>query len=93
MNANGTTSDAAAADGRDLSRRRRKLAVYWAASCGGCDIALLGVNEKILDVAEACNVVFWPCVADGKVGDVEKTSGGRLAINSLHHNTQTARTD
>ncbi len=31
-----------------------KLALYWAASCGGCEIAVLAINEKILDVAAAC---------------------------------------
>ena len=27
-----------------------KLALYWAASCGGCEIAVLDIKEKILDV-------------------------------------------
>ncbi|MBM3320804.1 MAG: oxidoreductase [Candidatus Eisenbacteria bacterium] len=49
-----------------------KLALYWAASCGGCEIAVLAVNEKILDVANAFDIVFWPCVMDGKVRDIEK---------------------
>ncbi|MEA1978680.1 MAG: oxidoreductase, partial [Chloroflexota bacterium] len=48
------------------------LALYWAASCGGCEIAVLGINEKILDVAAAFDIVFWPCVLDGKVRDIEK---------------------
>ena len=26
-----------------------KFAVYWAASCGGCEIAFLDIREKILD--------------------------------------------
>ena len=51
---------------------KRKFAMYWAASCGGCEIALLGINEKILDVADAFEIVFWPCVADGKVRHVER---------------------
>ena len=29
-----------------------KLALYWSASCGGCDVAVLDLNEKILKVAE-----------------------------------------
>jgi len=70
MNTSGTGSEAEAA--RSVSTQRRKLAVYWAASCGGCDIALLNINEKILEVAEAFDIIFWPCVADGKVRDVEK---------------------
>ena len=49
-----------------------KLALYWAASCGGCEIAVLGIDAKILDVANAFDIVFWPCAMDGKVRDVEK---------------------
>jgi len=48
-----------------------KLAVYWAASCGGCDIAILDIEEKILDVADYFDLVFWPCVMDFKYEDVE----------------------
>ena len=54
-----------------------KLAMYWAASCGGCEISVLGIDDKILDVADAFEIVFWPCVADGKVRDVEDY-GARL---------------
>jgi F420-non-reducing hydrogenase small subunit len=49
-----------------------KLALYWAASCGGCEIAVLGIDDKILKVAEAFDIVFWPCAADGKVRSIEK---------------------
>jgi F420-non-reducing hydrogenase small subunit len=52
--------------------QKGKLALYWAASCGGCEIAVLAINEKILDVANAFDIVFWPCVMDGKVRDIEK---------------------
>jgi F420-non-reducing hydrogenase small subunit len=48
-----------------------KLAVYWAASCGGCDIAILDIEAKILEVADFFELVFWPCVADFKYADVE----------------------
>jgi F420-non-reducing hydrogenase small subunit len=48
-----------------------KLALYWAASCGGCDIAVLDIEEKILDVAEFFDIVFWPCAMDFKYSDVE----------------------
>ena len=57
-----------------------KLAIYWAASCGGCEIALLGINEKILDVAAAFDIVFWPCATDGKVHDVEKMPDGSIDL-------------
>jgi F420-non-reducing hydrogenase small subunit len=49
-----------------------KLANYWAASCGGCEIALLGINEKILNVADAFDIVLWPVAVDAKVRSIEK---------------------
>lgn len=49
-----------------------KLALYWAASCGGCEIAVLGINEKILDVAGAFDIVLWPVAVDAKVHSIEQ---------------------
>ncbi|MEK6755581.1 MAG: oxidoreductase [Bacteroidota bacterium] len=49
-----------------------KLALYWAASCGGCEIAVLDIHEKILDVANAFDIVFWPVAMDFKYDDVRK---------------------
>jgi len=48
-----------------------KFAFYWAASCGGCEIAVLDVNEKILDVVAKADLVFWPVALDVKYKDVE----------------------
>ena len=48
-----------------------KLALYWAASCGGCEIAVLEIKERILDVAAAFDIVFWPVALDFKYKDVE----------------------
>jgi F420-non-reducing hydrogenase small subunit len=56
----------------DAAKARGKLAIYWAASCGGCEISILALNEKILDVAGAFDIVFCPCIMDTKVRDVEK---------------------
>jgi len=48
-----------------------KFAMYWAASCGGCEISVLNINEKILDVDANFDVVFWPVAMDAKYKDVE----------------------
>ena len=48
-----------------------KIAFYWAASCGGCEIAVLDINEKILDVVKIADIVFWPVAMDIKYKDVE----------------------
>jgi coenzyme F420-reducing hydrogenase gamma subunit len=36
-----------------------KLAVYWSASCGGCEIALANLHEHILDVATHFDFMFY----------------------------------
>src|SRR3990172_11392442 len=48
-----------------------KLALYWAASCGGCEIAVLAIDDKILEVAKAFDIVLWPVAIDAKVRDIE----------------------
>ncbi len=48
-----------------------KLAIYWSASCGGCDVAILDINERILDVAAIADIVLWPIALDFKYHDVE----------------------
>jgi F420-non-reducing hydrogenase small subunit len=57
-----------------------KLALYWAASCGGCEIAVLAINEKILDVAAAFDIVLWPVAIDAKVRDVERMADGEIDV-------------
>jgi F420-non-reducing hydrogenase small subunit len=49
-----------------------KFGFYWAASCGGCEVAVLDINEKILDVVAAVDIVFWPVAMDVKYKDVEE---------------------
>lgn len=51
-------------------KEKGKFAMYWAASCGGCEIALLNIGDKILEVDAAFDIVFWPCAADFKYDDV-----------------------
>ena len=48
-----------------------KFAMYWASSCGGCEIAVLNTHEKILEIDANFEVVFWPLAMDAKYQDVE----------------------
>jgi len=54
-----------------MTNNKLKLAFYWAASCGGCEIAVLDIHEKILDVVKIADVVFWPVAMDVKYKDIE----------------------
>lgn len=57
-----------------------KLAVYWAASCGGCCVSVLDVHEKLFDVVAAADLVFWPIALDIKYKDVEAMEDGYIDV-------------
>lgn len=59
---------------------KAKIGVYWAAACGGCDCSLLEVNEQILDVVEAADIVFWPCAVDAKYDDLRGYEDNELDL-------------
>jgi F420-non-reducing hydrogenase small subunit len=48
-----------------------QVALYWASSCGGCEIATLAIGDKILKLAEAADILFWPVAIDAKYAGVE----------------------
>jgi F420-non-reducing hydrogenase small subunit len=54
--------------------------MYWAAGCGGCDISLLEIGEHLLELVEAADILFWPCVADFKYADVAGYPDGHLDV-------------
>ena len=57
-----------------------KLAMYWAASCGGCEISVLNIAEKILDVDAVFDVVFWPVATDFKYADLRAYPDGYIDL-------------
>jgi len=48
-----------------------KVAFYWCASCGGCEETVLDLDERVLDVVAAVDIVFWPVALDFKRHDVD----------------------
>lgn len=57
-----------------------KLGMYWAAGCGGCEIALVNLHEKILDVDAHFDFMFCPCLLDTKKKDIEALPDRGMAI-------------
>ena len=57
-----------------------KLALYWAASCGGCEIAIVELREKILVVDQVADILFWPVAMDAKYKDVEAMPDGHIDV-------------
>jgi F420-non-reducing hydrogenase small subunit len=57
-----------------------KLSMYWAASCGGCEISVVNLHEKILDIDAAFDFMFCPCLLDTKKKDIEAMPDKGIAI-------------
>ncbi len=70
-----------------------KFAMYWGASCGGCEISVLNTNEKILDVDANFEVVFWPVAMDAKVKDVEAMQDGSILVTLFNGGIRTAENE
>ena len=57
-----------------------RIGMYWASSCGGCDISLLEIAEHLLELIEVADVVLWPCVADFKYRTVADYPDGHIDV-------------
>jgi F420-non-reducing hydrogenase small subunit len=58
-----------------------KIAQYWGAGCGGCDVALLDIDAKILDIHAIAEVVFWPIGFDGKIHEIENMPDKSITVS------------
>lgn len=61
-----------------------KIALYWCASCGGCEEATVDLAERLLELAEKVELVFWPVAMDFKVEDVEKLPDGSITASIIN---------
>lgn len=55
-----------------------KLAVYWSASCGGCEVAVANLHERLLDLTAHFDFMFCPCLLDTKKKDIEALADGEI---------------
>jgi F420-non-reducing hydrogenase small subunit len=49
--------------------KKLKVAVNWAAACGGCDVSLLDIEEPLLELTGIADIVYWPVAMDFKKSD------------------------
>ncbi len=57
-----------------------KLAMYWGAACGGCEVSVLNIHENILVVDEVFDIAFFPCIADFKISHVKGYDDGYIDV-------------
>ncbi|MCX6905959.1 MAG: oxidoreductase [Verrucomicrobia bacterium] len=61
-----------------------KIGIYWCASCGGCEEAVVDLAEDILGVVEKVDIVLWPCAMDFKYKDVRAMPDGSILATLLN---------
>jgi len=62
------------------AKTKPKLAMYWAAACGGCEVSILNLGEKLLMLERIFDIVFFPCIADFKRADVVNIGDGSIDL-------------
>jgi len=67
-----------------------KFAFYWCASCGGCEEAVIDLNEKILDLTAAVDIVFWPVAMDFKYKDIRSMKKEEIDVCFINGAIRTA---
>jgi F420-non-reducing hydrogenase small subunit len=61
-----------------------KVAICWLGSCGGCDEAVVDINEAILTVADATEIILWPVALDFKYHHVEAMQDGEIVLSIIN---------
>ena len=57
-----------------------KIAINWAGACGGCDVAILDLEDKVLDITSIADIVYWPVAMDFKRKDLLKYDDNSIDI-------------
>lgn len=66
-----------------------KIAIGLGSTCSGCDIAILDLNEKIMELVGIADIVFWPTAMDFKKEDVEALKDGEIDVTIFHGTIRT----
>ncbi|HEX7320048.1 MAG TPA: oxidoreductase [bacterium] len=61
-----------------------KVAIYWCASCGGCEEAVVDLAEDILKVVDAVDIILWPVALDFKYKDIEAMPDKSIAVSFIN---------
>jgi len=61
-----------------------KVAIGWLGSCGGCDEAVVDLNEALLQVTSAIDIIFWPIAMDFKYHHLEALKDGEITLSIIN---------
>ena len=67
-----------------------KIAIYGLGACAGCDQAVIDLNEGLLQVAEAVDIVLWPLAMDFKYSRIQAMQDDEIALSILSGSVRNA---
>ncbi|HYB67671.1 MAG TPA: F420-nonreducing hydrogenase, partial [Candidatus Acidoferrales bacterium] len=67
-----------------------RIAFNWASSCGGCEIAVLELGTKLVELNDKIDIVFWPVALDFKYSDLESMSDKNIDVTFFNGAIQTS---
>ena len=70
-----------------------KMAIYWGNACGGCDVSLVDLDAKILDVVAIADIMLWPVAMDFKYHDVEAMADGSITATLFNGGVKNDETE
>jgi F420-non-reducing hydrogenase small subunit len=69
--------------------KKINVAIALGATCAGCDVAILDLNEKILEVFDLVEFKFWPTAMDFKLDDLKKLKDKEVDVGLYHGSIRT----
>ena len=60
-----------------------KAAFYWCASCGGCEEAIINLDEDMLKVMDAMDIILWPVILESKRKDIEPLEDSEIEVSFI----------
>ncbi len=63
--------------------------MYWAASCGGCEMALLSLDELLFSLNDSFELAFCPCLVDTKKAYLKSLPDGDIAVTLFNGGIRT----
>jgi F420-non-reducing hydrogenase small subunit len=61
-----------------------KVAICWLGGCGGCDEAVVDLNEDILRIADIVDFALWPVALDFKYHHIEALKDKEITLSIIN---------
>lgn len=61
-----------------------KIAICWFGGCGGCDEAIVDLNEDLLNVANSFDIVLWPVALDFKYQNLDELNDEEMILSLIN---------